>query len=50
MRAVYFPPPILTEITPKVAEIFLNWLNFAQIGSQKLTMAGISANLNNIRP
>jgi hypothetical protein len=35
MRAVEFPPLILAEPTPKLAEIFPNWPNFAQIGAQK---------------
>jgi hypothetical protein len=35
MHAVEIPPPILAEPTSKLAEIFPNWLNLAQIGAQK---------------
>jgi hypothetical protein len=38
-----------TEITLKLAEIFPNWRNFAQIGAQKTNHGRNSANLDGIR-
>jgi hypothetical protein len=35
MRAVKFPQPILTKLTPKFAETFPNWPNYVKIGAQK---------------
>jgi hypothetical protein len=40
----------LAELTPKVAEIFQNWPNLAQIGAQKTNLGRTSANLDDIRP
>jgi hypothetical protein len=40
----------LAEPTPKLAEIFTNWLNLAQIGAHKPIMGRISAKLEEIRP
>jgi hypothetical protein len=40
----------LAEPTPKLAEIFPNWLNLAQIGAHKPIMGRISAELEEIRP
>jgi hypothetical protein len=49
-------PPILAEITPKMAEMFPNWLDFAQIGAYSTKIDGgnsaarVQPILNEIRP